>query len=493
MDFTDIDSLDAASTLAALEAAVDVRRDAEVRELELACHWADQHAADPRKGPQGRRIWDVADRLVPVGGEGTPWVQDLCIAELAVAWQVHTLSARKKLADALDLRHRLPHIWAQVLAREVTVWVACRIATLTRRLDPAGAALVDTALAPFVAGESPARLIELCQAKVIEADPEADRARREAERRRRYVALGRTDENGLRHLIARVEAGDAVWIDAMVDRIADILISRGDTDPKPVVRSRALGWLARPAEALQLLLQAQHTAPDQPDPNQPDPDQPSGPLSHDGLGEHTTGRLLDLLTSTDLARARPRTRIFIHLNEAALGGSLDTVARVEGIGPIPTSQIRDWLTDARVTSTQVIDLRETTSAAGYHHPERLKHQVLLTNPGDVFPHATTTHGTHGTHDLDHVQAYDPHGPPDQTSTDNTAPLGRYHHRVKTHARGWRLRQLGPGVYLWTTPHGLHRLVDHRGTRVIDHATAHTLITAAHAPTRPTTPRITTAA
>jgi hypothetical protein len=217
---------------------------------------------------------------------------------------------------------------------------------------------------------------------------------------------------------------------------------------------------------------------DEPEPMEPGPEpvesepEPAPAGSRDGITEPTARRLLDLLNRIDLARARPRAQLFVHLNEAALGGSLDTVARVEGIGPIPTSQIKDWLGHTRVTSTQVIDLRETSGVSGYHHPERLKHQVYLTTPGDVFPHATTM--TRALHDLDHPEPYHPDGPPGQTSTTNTAPLGRYHHRVKTHAPGWTLRQTGPGQYLWRTPHGRHRYVDHTGTHVITETLAHAL-------------------
>ena len=54
------------------------------------------------------------DRLVQVGGEGTPLVQDLCFAELGIARRVHPLTARALVADSLDLRHRLPLTWAEV-------------------------------------------------------------------------------------------------------------------------------------------------------------------------------------------------------------------------------------------------------------------------------------------------------------------------------------------------------------------------------------------
>ena len=41
--------------------------------------------------------------------------------------------------------------------------------------------------------------------------------------RRRYVSSSRTDEFGLRTVIARVEAGDAVWVEATVARVAEII------------------------------------------------------------------------------------------------------------------------------------------------------------------------------------------------------------------------------------------------------------------------------
>ncbi|HRD62840.1 MAG TPA: HNH endonuclease, partial [Nocardioides sp.] len=68
-------------------------------------------------------------------------------------------------------------------------------------------------------------------------------------------------------------------------------------------------------------------------------------------------------------------------------------------------------------------------------------------------------------DFDHPDPYKPNGPPGQTGDHNAAPLGRRHHRAKTHL-GYRVRQLGPGTYLWRTPHGLLRLVDRDGTHVL---------------------------
>ena len=78
-------------------------------------------------------------------------------------------------------------------------------------------------MARAIGGHAPSTVLKIARAKVIEADPETHRAERERSRHQRYVTLSRADEFGYRHLIARVTAGDAAWIDAMVDRVADTL------------------------------------------------------------------------------------------------------------------------------------------------------------------------------------------------------------------------------------------------------------------------------
>jgi hypothetical protein len=71
------------------------------------------------------------------------------------------------------------------------------------------------------------------------------------------VRLGRGTEHGLKLIIARAAAGDAIWFKATIDRIADILTRHGDHDPVDVRRSKAIGILAQPAHALRLLCQHQ--------------------------------------------------------------------------------------------------------------------------------------------------------------------------------------------------------------------------------------------
>ncbi|MCR1775340.1 hypothetical protein KWG65_21350, partial [Nocardioides daeguensis] len=51
---------------------------------------------------------------------------------------------------------------------------------------------------------------------------------------------------------------------------------------------------------------------------------------------------------------------------------------------------------------------------------------------------------------------------------NDTPLGRHHHRAKTHL-GYTVLQLGPDRWIWATPHGLYRLVTTTGTTVLTKA------------------------
>ena len=444
------------------------RRAVEVEDLLLVAHWADLHAADPKRAPGGRRNWDCrGDRLVQLGGEGTPLVQELCLPELAIARGVHLLTMRAAVADVLDLRHRLPRTWAVVKSLRGEPWLARRIAVMSRSLSPTAVGVVDEAVADALAGEAPARVLAIAEAKVIEADRAAHAAKVEAERRRRYVGLSRIDEHGLRQVIARVEAGDAAWVDAMVDRVADILATRPDLHPdspeagRDELRAIAFGWLARPAELLTLLLEAQaEKQASAPEGEEHDED------AHEPAASRATSlsaRSLALLTSTDLTRLRPKVVLYVHLHEAALAGVAPGVARVEGLGPHSLEQVTRLVGHSQVVVKPVIDLHDRISVNAYEHPEAVKERLHLITPGEAFPHATRCSRRV---DIDHPVPFDPHGPPGQTGDHNAAPLSRTHHRARTHL-GYRVTQLGPGEYLWRTPHGLHRLVDARGTHWID--------------------------
>ena len=134
------------------------------------------------------------------------------------------------------------------------------------------------------------------------------------------------------------------------------------------------------------------------------------------------------------------------------------------------SQLADFVGHANVTLKPVIDLADQVSVNCYEQPESLKERVHLRFAGDAFPHASRTtrkpHDQVRDLDFDHPVPYDPTGPPGQTGTHNSQPLGRTGHRAKTHL-GYQCTPLPTGEILWRTRHGLHRIVDRSGTHPID--------------------------
>ncbi len=126
-------------------------------------------------------------------------------------------------------------------------------------------------------------------------------------------------------------------------------------------------------------------------------------------------------------------------------------------------QVTRLLGHANVTLRPVLDLAGAVAVDAYEHPTSVRDRTAVLVPADAFPHSTTL--TRRV-DLDHAVPYDPGGPPGQTGDHNVAPLTRRHHRAKTHL-GYQVEQLDRATYLWTTPHGLQRLVDHAGTHLVD--------------------------
>lgn len=437
--------LDAAAVLRASSEALVRRRLDQVAEMELLAQWAAIHSDD------------AAGDMVQVGGEGTPLVREHCLGEIALAREAGDVATRNTLADVLDLQHRLPRCWVMVRAGKVEPWVACKVARLSRALGADAVPVVDAAVARMLGHESPGRILDVAAAKVIEADVAAYEARVEAERRRRYLAIGRTDEHGLRTLIARIEAADAVWIDATVSRVAEIIKPQHEHADADELRAIALGYLARPAELLALLAEEVTPADDLPTDSTVDsaPEEPNRAIAF-------PERLLDRLRGVDWTKLAPKAVLYLHLHEAVLTGRAGVVRGEDAIGPRTLGQLHGLLRGAKVTIKPVIDLHDAVAYTAYEHPVSLKERVHLRSGGDYWPWARST-SRHV--DYDHVVPFTdapPGDPPPQTGTHNSGPLGRTHHRWKTFA-GYRTWQIGPASYLWRTPHGWVFLSDHRGT------------------------------
>jgi hypothetical protein len=386
----------------------------EARKLEIACAWADANGVvtDDRALPG-------TERLVRLGGDGTPQIAEFAPAEFGAACGESAFAGRCLIADALDLRHRHPLLWARVQAGQVKAHVARRVAQTTRPHARNLAIMVDKVVAPYADRKSAGELERIVVAEIIRLDPDGAKVRAEAAESTQGVWVGQSTDHGTRDIFIRTTTAAAAFFDARVDRIADDLAVCGDTTSKDVRRATAVGLLGA-QQALTLT------------------DDPTGHGSN---------------------RSRSRVTLYVHLTDDAIATNTG-VARVEGTGPVTVDQIRRWLGHAHVTVKPVIDLANQAPVDGYEIPDRLREAVHLITPTDCFPFATNQGRRQ---DIDHTDPYDDTGPPGQTRIGNLAPLTRFHHRIKTHT-GWEVRQPFPGTFIWRSPHGRTYLVDHTGTR-----------------------------
>jgi hypothetical protein len=477
---------DAATTLSLVGQAHRAVLDQECRLVELAAHWADLHHPDSQAPVE--KTLPGAEQGRQLGGEGTPEVLEFAAAELGARMETSHGSARALMADALDLRHRLPELWELILTGRVPSWRARTVARASRHLSRDAAMQVDAAVAPAITGLPWGRFETLLTAKIIEADPHAAEEQAKIWEAERFVRSGRTNQSGLKLLIAKANAGDVIWFLATVNRIAEILRLQGDMASPDVRRSRAIGILAQPALALHMLWEFRNEQRPSAEPQQPDepidnaPQAPSDDFTtglvddlmerEAGCGRETSaGRgLIIQPAGVDPQKLRPQVVLHIHLSEEAVlsyrdgkPGMCVGVGRFEGVGPVTLGQVRRFLADTGcdINVRPVIDPEDTPPADGYEIPRRIREAMFLRMPASCFPYAANT----GRLELDHAVPYLPPargGPPGQTGVHNLGPLLRFEHRIKTHG-GWRVRQPEPGVWIWRSPHQAYYLVTNAGT------------------------------
>lgn len=122
------------------------------------------------------------------------------------------------------------------------------------------------------------------------------------------------------------------------------------------------------------------------------------------------------------------------------------VLRVEGHGPVTDGWLRTVLgPTARFQVQPVLDLAQQAPVEAYEIPDRHRQAVHLMTPADTFPYGSCTDRSM---QIDHTVPYREGG---ATSVGNYGPLTTQHHRVKTHAPGWEVRQPFPGIYICATP------------------------------------------
>ena len=507
-------------TLEAVSRLQAVRVDAEAGLLELAAVFRRPARPESLAGSlrESDGLLSGVERGVRVGGVGTPVVAEFAFAELGARLQMSPFSARRFVADAVDVRHRLPLIWARVRERRVRVSNVRLVAARTRHLSVEAAAYVDAAMVQF-------------------------------------APRSRSSAHGLAGFYVRSTVGLVARFEATVAFLADALAAFGDGEAEELRRVKAVAVLANPARAVELLaafaaLRARsvHVPPDAPlDLHIPEePPEDRGPESGaDGSGglEGSAGEP-DALARVDrftrrvgftptrlpawlAARTHPRTDIeadgtgpgtvadpeadpaadavavavtengstgavgrpgfvfdwsellppltlYLHLSAEDLrrdqAGTGAGVVRWEGEGPVTHRFVHERLRPLhRYLIAPVVDLLHQAPVDAYEVPDRLRRAVHLRTPADTFPYSSNLSRRV---DLDHTEPYQrAPAPPSRgerawsTRMGNLAPLGRHAHRIKTHGR-WTVRAPFEGIYLWRDPHGRLYLVDHTGTHPV---------------------------
>jgi 5-methylcytosine-specific restriction endonuclease McrA len=423
-----------------------------------------------------------ADTMLDLAGAGAPEVSDFAVTELATALGRTRESGRLLVGDAVEAKHRLPRVWARLVAGQVTAWRVRQLAQATKALSEEAVAFVDAQVAHVVHTAGPLTVNRLVLEASARFDPEATEVRECDTRSNLYFDLdlgtpatcvGTASAVSANGLLDRADAED---LEAAIRQIAHQLLLDGSTDDLAIRRAKALGYLAR----------GQDTLPTTDvDANQDGRATQDGRETQDGRAASASERRRDPATGTRTSPAtRPTSRrvvvLTVHLSDAALTGApqIDPVtgqlglhlARVENHRQLLTADaVREWcgVPGTQVIVKPVIDLADTVAVDSYEVPDRIAARVKLTRTTCSFPHCRRPAESS---DLDHTIEYvppDQGGPPGQTSTDNLAPLCRHDHRAKTHpspaGRPWTVQGLAPGHWLWTSPHGHHYLVHPDGT------------------------------
>lgn len=456
-----------ADDLAVLEravAAVAARRQAEVEVLDSALAWGHAHVVTEVSQAAGWRSETIhapgsaaalfGDRALPIAGAGTPLVAEFSVIELSAALEVSHEATLALLGDVLDLAHRLPRLWALVRAHTVPVRLAREAARESRDLSPAAAAHADRLLAWQPRRLNPHRIGVLVHEARLYADPDraiADHdhalAARRVEVRHEHGAPGTSE------VWMSLDVADAVAFDHTVSSMASTMKALGLGGDLGVRRAHAVGLLADPHQALDLLAAGDLAAADVVDVVDSDPavviaddvaHATPTPFRtpHRAGGGSSGGVVLHLhVTDRDLL-APPSTDRF-------------GIARSAKLGPMLLGRLRTWLlTTGTVTIIPVVDLDPAAHPPVDAHdpPARMAAMVRHRDQTCIYPACTRPSESA---DLDHTVEYVPPehgGPPGQTRPDNLAPLCRRHHRAKTFGQ-FTYRRRPDGSYHWTLPTG----------------------------------------
>ena len=247
-----------------VRAARKAEQQAAVEQLELALEWARLHPCPTNETPAHWGEADLHDEgLVPLAGPGAPWVAEFAPVDLAAALGITHDAGRQLIADALELAYRLPKLWNRVLAGEVPVWRARLIARETTDLSVKAALFADQLIAATPRRIGQVKAAQLVQEARLYFDPDRAIADEEEALTKRGVWLRHGGAPATTDVTMTLDTPDALLFDQTVTRLAGDLKELGDTEDLDGRRARAVGILADPQYALDLLSGREGAAPTQ--------------------------------------------------------------------------------------------------------------------------------------------------------------------------------------------------------------------------------------
>ena len=446
-------------------AAMTARRRADVEVLKSALAWAHAHVPCGEDDAAGWRSDTVptpgtlaaamfGERAIAIAGAGTPAVAEFAVMELAAALRLSHEATLALVGDVLDLAHRLPRTWELVKEMRVPAYLGREAARVSRDLDMDAAAHADRLLAWQPKRLNPHRIGVLVHEARLYADP--DRAIADHDRAmdsRKVECRYGTGAPGTGEAWMILDEADLVAFDSTVGAMADQIGALGHPGSLDVRRAHAVGIMADPQKALDLLAV---------DPTVPDADHNPAVVAADDIA-HDAANPFRRPDPGREGGAGEVVQVF-HITDRDL---LDTsvplgcggVARSPKLGPVLMGRLHSWLlTAGKVTIRPVVDHSTIVPVDQHDPPARMADAVRFRDETCVYPACRRAAEVC---DLDHIVEYVPlgeGGPPGQTHPDGLAPLCRRHHRAKTFG-AFSYRRLPDGSYEWTLPSGTRVTTD----------------------------------
>src|SRR6476620_12596744 len=229
----DVRDLDASAVLDAVVAARRAADAEEARLLALAVHWVDLHPVTPghpaatfptqRTGGLASALGPAFFDPAPLAGVGTPGVAEYAVEELSAALGLSHLAGLALVAEAVELRYRLPRLWALVQSGDLQAWKARQVAKATTQLSRDAVAFVDRHLAVTARSNRLPALNPVLHEARRRCDPDQAAAVEQSALDHRGVWRDHRESTATTIVTARMDTLDALDLDGSVADLAGLL------------------------------------------------------------------------------------------------------------------------------------------------------------------------------------------------------------------------------------------------------------------------------